>query len=160
MGIELMTGGEDKKWDLKMEAGEIEKFRIECEGDEKDQANESKPKNQPKIKFNKKTPKSLSSKPDQNTYSFRPLINPALILKRYHALVDRANFTKTERETDYKNIEIALDTVKEAAKGIKEKRTENTVTKVQEAVKLVNAGIRLLDNEVLLLGERLGDVVD
>lgn len=165
--IKLMTGGEDKHWDSKMEAAKIEKFTIKPEDEEKDQANEKTSK--PKIKFNQKTPKNhknsknskiLSSKPDQNTYGFRPLINPALILKRYQELVERAQFTKTERETDYKNIEIALDTVKEGAKSIKEKRTENTVTKVQEAVKLTNAGIRLLDNEVQLLGERVISAVN
>ena len=162
-----MTGGEDKHWDSKMEAAQIEKFIIKPEDEEKDQANEKTSK--PKIKFNQKTPKNhknsknskiLSSKPDQNTYGFRPLINPALILKRYQELVERAQFTKAERETDYKNIEIALDTVKEGAKSIKEKRTENTVTKVQEAVKLTNAGIRLLDNEVQLLGERVTSAVN
>merc|ERR1719203_1223769 len=161
--MNLMTGGDEGRWCTKMDAAIMQGFKIESEGIESKRGREKvkSPKSYSKSKHKFKNPKTSPSptSSDQNVYSLRPLINPALILSRYRELVNRAEYSKTERDDEYKQIDIALDRVKEGAKACHEKRTENMVTKVREAVGLTHAGIRLLDNEVNLLGNRVEQAI-
>merc|ERR1719420_861993 len=87
----------------------------------------------------------------KQTYSVRPLINPALILKRYSELIDRAQLQQQDRVNEFKEIQVSLETIKSKA----DKRTVGLATKLSECVKLTSSGISLLDNEVKLLKERL-----
>ena len=85
------------------------------------------------------------------------MINPALVLKRYQDLINRANLQKSEREADYKTIQLGLQKVIETSKSgtIREKKIEMTTTKIDEAVKLTHSGIVLLDSEIDSMQKRL-----
>ena len=140
--MQLMTGGENANWDHKVSAGEIEKFKID-----RNVKNDSS-----KSKKSKNKSSSNNSSDNNNTFALRPLLNPALVLKRYQELINRAK----DYQNDFKNIDQALNKIREDCRDVKgEKRTENMVTKVQEAVKLTNSGMRLLENEVDMLDSRV-----